>query len=84
LSFQYRPEKHWSIGVAWMCPFQPKGLQYPTKSYSPVNPSKRDRYIKNNGNMVMLSVSYDTNFGSIFRSGRRKLNNADRSSSLLK
>lgn len=34
--------------------------------------------------MVMLSVSYDTNFGSIFRSGRRKLNNADRSSSLLK
>lgn len=48
------------------------------------NPSKRDRYIKNNGNMVMLSVSYDTNFGSIFRSGRRKLNNADRSSSLLK
>ena len=72
------------LTTAWMCPFQPKGLQYPTKSYSPVNPSKRDRYIKNNGNMVMLSVSYDTNFGSIFRSGRRKLNNADRSSSLLK
>lgn len=84
LAFEYRPDKHWSIGLSWMCPFQPKGLQYPSKSYSPVNPSNRERYIKNNGNMVMISASYNINFGSIFRSARRGLNNSDNSSSLLK
>nr|CRY95250.1 hypothetical protein [uncultured prokaryote] len=34
--------------------------------------------------MVTLSVQYRTDFGSIFRTGRRTLNNRDQGSSLLK
>lgn len=34
--------------------------------------------------MVVLSVSYSADFGSIFRSSRRSLNNSDNESSLLK
>lgn len=49
-----------------------------------MNPSRSERYIKNNSNMVVLSVSYTTDFGSIFRTARRNLNNADNGSSLLK
>ncbi|MDE5814138.1 MAG: TonB-dependent receptor family protein [Muribaculaceae bacterium] len=79
-----QPNKHWTIGASWMYMFEKKGTQYPSWNYSEVNPSYRDRYIKNNANMVVLSVSYSADFGSIFRTARRNLNNSDNSSSLLK
>lgn len=83
LSFEWRPDKHWTVGASWMYMFDKKGTRYPSWDLSPVNPSTRDRYIKNNSNMVVLSVSYTTDFGSIFRSARRNLNNSDNGSSLL-
>ena len=64
--------------------FDKKGTRYPQWGYSKVNPYTADRYIKNNGNMVTLSVSYDLSFGTIFRTGNRSLNNSDNGSSLLK
>ena len=84
LQFQYRPDKHWNLGVSWMYMFDKKGTRYPAWSYSLVNPSYRDRYIKDNGNMVVLSATYTADFGSIFRTARRSLNNSDNGSSLLK
>lgn len=83
LSFEYKPDKHWTLGASWMYMFEKKGTKYPSWSYSTVNPATRDRYITHNGNMVTLSVSYSTDFGSIFRSSRRSLNNSDNGSSLL-
>lgn len=83
LSFEWRPDKHWTVGASWMYMFDKKGTRYPSWDLSPVNPATRDRYIKNNGNMVVLSVSYTTDFGSIFRSAHRNLNNSDNGSSLL-
>ena len=84
LQLDYAPNKHWTFGASWMYMFEKKGTQYPSWNYSEVNPSYRDRYIKDNANMVVLSVSYSTDFGSIFRTAKRNLNNADNSSSLLK
>ena len=84
LQLDYTPDKHWTIGAGWMYMFEKKGTQYPSWNYSEVNPSYRDRYIKDNANMIVLSVSYSADFGSIFRTARRNLNNADNSSSLLK
>lgn len=84
LGLGYKPDKHWSFNMEWMYMFETKGTQYPAWNYSAVNPSYRERYIKNNGNMIVLSVSYSADFGAIFRSGRRTLNNADNGSSLLK
>lgn len=84
LQFEWQPDRHWTLGASWMYMFDTKGTRYPTWDYSPVNPSHRKRYIKNNGNMVVLSVSYTTDFGSIFRTARRNLNNSDNGSSLLK
>ncbi|MDE7154017.1 MAG: carboxypeptidase-like regulatory domain-containing protein [Muribaculaceae bacterium] len=84
LSFQYQPDKHWSFNASWMYMFDKKGTQYPSWGYSLVNPYYKERYIKNNGNMVVLSVSYSADFGSIFRSSRRSLNNSDNNTSLLK
>lgn len=83
LSFEYKPDKHWTIGAGWMYMFEKKGTRYPSWGYSLVNPYVKDRYIKNNANMIVLSVTYNADFGSIFRSGRRSLNNSDHGSSLL-
>ncbi|MDE6268002.1 MAG: hypothetical protein K2M04_02850 [Muribaculaceae bacterium] len=84
LQFDWKPNKHWTIGASWMYMFDRKGTRYPSWNYSAVNPSYTDRYIKNNGNMVVLSVSYSADFGKIFRTGRRNLNNSDSGSSLLR
>lgn len=84
LQVYYAPDKHWNIGLGWMYIFTPRGTQYPSWNYSPVNPGYSDRYIKNNANMVVVSVRYQADFGSIFRTGRRSLNNSDSGSSLLK
>ncbi len=84
LSVEFKPGSHWTLGVDWMYMFERRGSQYPSWSYSPVNPSSSDRYIRNNGNMVVLSASYSADFGTLFRSSRRSLNNSDNASSLLK
>lgn len=64
--------------------FECGGTYYPSWDYSPVAPSVSRRHIKDNANMVVLSLTYSTDFGSIFRSSRRSLNNSDSGSSLLK
>lgn len=84
LQFEWQPNKHWTVSASWMYMFDKKGTRYPAWDYSSVNPSYRERYINNNGNMVVISVSYSTDFGSIFRTARRNLNNSDNGSSLLK
>ncbi len=84
LQFDYKPNSHWTLGASWMYMFDRKGTRYPEWNYSAVNPYYRDRYIKNNANMIVLSVSYNADFGSIFRTANRNLNNSDSGSSLLK
>lgn len=83
LTFEFQPNKHFTLGASWMYMFDKKGTRYPSWGYSEVNPYFKDRYIRNNGDMIVLSLSYSADFGSIFRSGRRSLNNSDRGSSLL-
>lgn len=84
LQFEWQPNRHWTVGASWMYMFDKKGTRYPSWNYSSVNPSSSERYIENNGNMFVLSVSYNADFGSIFRTARRNLNNSDTGSSLLK
>ena len=84
LDFDWTPNKHWTIGVAWMYMFDKKGTRYPSWCYSEVNPISRERFIRNNGNMVVFSLTYNADFGSIFRTSRRNLNNSDNASSLIK
>lgn len=84
LNFQWQTNKHWAVTASWMYMLTKKGTQYPSWDYSLVNPSVSERWIENNGNMVVLSVQYSADFGSIFRTARRSLNNADTDSSLLK
>ena len=83
LSLTYKPNKHWVITGSWMYMFESKGTKYPQSDLSRTSPYYNNRYIKDNGNMIVLSVSYTANFGSIFRSGKRSLRNSDNSSSII-
>lgn len=83
LDVEYKPNSHWTIVAGWWYMFEKKGTKYPVWSYSAVNPYSLERHINNNGNMIVFSVSYNADFGSIFRSGKRSLNNSDNSSSLF-
>ena len=84
LDFQYSPHKHWTLDIGWYYMFSKKGTQYPSWDYSASNPGYRFRYIKNNANMICISFVYQADFGSIFRTSRRGLNNRDNGSSLLR
>jgi hypothetical protein len=84
LDVKYVPNDHWSISAGWWYMFDKKGTKYPSWSNSAAYTSTLDRYIKDNANMIVLSVSYSTNFGTFFNSGRRSLNNSDNGSSLLR
>lgn len=83
LSLMYRLNDHWNFTASWMYMFC-RGTEYPSWNYSTVNPSTSQRWIGNNANMVTLSVGYQTDFGSIFRTGQRQLRNSDSASSILK
>lgn len=82
LSLEYKPDKHWVIGASVMYLFMKKGSQYPSWDYEASHPSYNERYIKDNANMFTLTVSYSADFGSIFRTSRRSLNNSDNGSSI--
>ncbi len=82
LSVTFRPDKHWMLQAGWWYMFA-RGTEYPQLNISTTAPAYIDRYIKDNANMVVITASYTADFGSIFRSGRRSLNNADNSSSIL-
>ncbi len=84
LEVQYKPNKHWTLNLGWWYMFSSKGTQYPQWNYSLVNPGTWSRYIKNNANMICISFSYQADFGSIFKTSRRGLNNKDNGSSLLR
>lgn len=84
LDFQYQPDNHWSFAIGWHYMFSKKGTQYPSWDYSASNPGHIFRYIKENANMICINITYQADFGSIFRTRDRKLNNTDQGSSLLK
>lgn len=84
LQVEYKPDSHWTIGASWMYMFDRKGARYPSWNYSEVNPSTTTRYIRNSGNMVILNVTYQVDFGKILPSTRRSLNNQDAESAILK
>lgn len=84
LDLSYRLGRHWTFGASWWFILRSNGATYKEWSYSPVNPSQTTRHIKDDANMVTLTVTYTADFGSLFRSGRRSLNNSDSGSTINK
>lgn len=84
LGVDFKPDDHWSFGARCSYLFSKNGLSYLSKGLSEVNPNVSLRRFKSDRNMIVLSVRYTADFGSIFRAGQRSLNNSDKGSSIMK
>lgn len=80
----YRPMNNMSIGITWECPFFKSfhESEY-TTSTAPVQ-KRRDIYATDWANRVLLKFQYNFSFGKNQKGARKRLNNSDSDSGILK
>lgn len=67
--------KNLSISVNWLCPLNSKGFYYSSICQSKVYSFQEEHWTVQNGNMVLLNLTWNLNFGKSFRKGSKTLNN---------
>ena len=71
---QYR-YKSLTAMLAWHCPFNKEGYRYETIGLSAVHPYHHTHWTANNGNMVVLGLTWQMDFGRKFQKGEKTLQN---------
>ena len=71
---QYR-YKSLTAMLAWHCPFNKEGYRYETIGLSAVHPYHHTHWTANNGNMVVLGLTWQMDFGRKFHKGEKTLQN---------
>ena len=71
---QYR-WKSLTAMLMWHCPFNPKGYRYETEGLSTVHPYRHINWTANNGNMFVLGLTWQMDFGKQYRKGEKTLHN---------
>jgi hypothetical protein len=71
---QYRWESLTAM-LMWHCPFNPKGYRYETEGLSAVHPYRHTNWTANNGNMVVLGLTWQMDFGRQYRKSEKTLQN---------
>ena len=61
--------------LMWHCPFNPDGYRYEAEGLSAVHPYSRTHWTANNGNMLVLGLTWQMDFGRQFRKGEKTLQN---------
>lgn len=74
LYVQYR-YKSLTAMLAWHCPFNKDGYRYETIGLSAVHPYHHTHWTANNGNMVVLGLTWQMDFGRKFHKGEKTLQN---------
>lgn len=74
IGVQYRTGP-WFFSATIVNPFTHKGSKYHSWTVSPVHPTEEWVTIKNCANMVMLGITYRTNFGKSMKKAARNLRN---------
>ncbi len=72
------------LGAGMWYPFQARGWVGRGRKISDLVKESSTTYIRNNGNMVTLSFSWNFNYGREHQAGQKKLNNADYDSGVVK
>lgn len=72
------------LGGGMWYPFQARGWVGRGRKISDLVKESSTTYIRNNGNMVTLSFSWNFNYGREHQAGQKKLNNADYDSGVVK
>lgn len=73
-----------TVMLMWLCPFNPKGFRYETVGLSEVHPYQHMHYTANNGNMVVLGLTWQMDFGKQFNKGEKTLQNTGYDNGMVK
>lgn len=79
VSYKY---KQLRLGLSCLLLGYPQGYDYKGRTVSKYLQSTSNTYIKNNGNMLMFTVSYNFNHGRTYKADQRKLSNRDNETGL--
>ena len=80
---QYR-WKSLTAMLMWHCPFNPKGYRYETEGLSAVHPYRHTHWTADNGNMVILGLTWQMDFGRQFSKGEKTLQNGGYDNGMVK
>ena len=80
---QYR-WKSLTAMLMWHCPFNPNGYRYETEGLSTVHPYRHINWTVNNGNMVVLGLTWQMDFGRQFNKGEKTLQNGGYDNGMVK
>ena len=59
----------------WLCPLNPDGYRYEVQGLSAIHPFRYTHWTADNGNMFVLGLTWQMDFGRQFRKGEKTLNN---------
>ena len=68
---QYR-WKNLTVTAMWLCPLNPDGYRYEVQGLSAVHPFRHTHWTANNGNMVVLGLTWQMDFGKQYHKGMEK------------
>jgi hypothetical protein len=71
LYVQYRWESL-TATLMWHCPFNSDGYRYETEGLSAVHPYRHTNWTANNGNMLVLGLTWQMDFGKQYHKGMEK------------
>ena len=83
LYVQYR-YKSLTAMLAWHCPFNKDGYRYETIGLSAVHPYRHTHWTANNGNMLLLGLTWQMDFGRKFNKGKKTLQNGGYDNGMVK
>ena len=76
--------KDLTASATWHCPFNKNGYDYRTKGLSEMHPFEHVNHTVENGNMVVLGLTWRMNYGSSFKKGSKTLSNGGYDSGTVK
>jgi hypothetical protein len=76
--------KSLNASLAWHCPFNKKGFMYQTSNLSAVHPYTHTNWTSDNGNMVVLGLTWKFNYGKAFNKGQKTLWNGGYDDGMVK
>lgn len=67
--------KNIAATLIWHCPFNKMGYSYETIFLSDIHPGRHINWTTDNGNMIVLGLTWNFEFGSAFKKGSKTLYN---------
>ena len=76
--------KSLNVSLVWHCPFNKEGYMYQTRSLSAVHPYIHTNWTADNGNRLVLGLTWKLNYGKAFNKGQKTLWNGGYDDGMVK